>query len=129
MDLKTFICETLCQIQEGVQEAIQRRKEDGGDGVINPDDSTFEQQQKKLARDVSFDVAITVSEGSENSGKGGLRVAGLGVGAETKGTKDRETVSRVQFVVPVVVPTTKVKTDQDEHNRAILAQRPLRYNY
>jgi hypothetical protein len=123
MDLKTFVTETLCQIQEGVEDAIKRRVETGGGGAINPSYSEFKEATKSIIKDVTFDVAITASEGEEKGAKGGLRVAGIGIGLEGKGTKANEVVSRVQFVIPMVAPTTVIEQDQSAHDRRMVESR------
>ena len=56
----------------------------------------------------SFDVAVTATEGQEREGKAGLKVWSVGVGGAMKGSTASETVSRVQFAVRVVAPTTWV---------------------
>lgn len=112
MDLKTFITETLCQIQEGVQDAIKRRVESGGGGAINPSYSSYGEDTRQIVEKVVFDVAVTASEGSETSGKGGLQVWGLNANAEAKGTRDQQVVSRIQFSVPIVAPTSVIEQDR-----------------
>ncbi len=111
MDLQTFVCETLCQIQAGVQDAIKR----GGAGVINPLFSRYDQDKQDIVEKVTFDVAVTASEGEEREGKAGLRVWSVGVGGAIKGATASETVSRVQFAVRIVAPTTAVATDKTDH--------------
>lgn len=112
MDLKTFVAETLCQIQQGVQEAINRRSEEGGEGVINPHYGRYDEETKEIVEKVQFDVAVTVSEGEEKEGRAGLRVLSVGLDGAAKGSKASETVSRVQFAVRIVPPVTKVDQDR-----------------
>jgi hypothetical protein len=127
MDLKTFVAETLCQIQEGVELAIQKRAESGGGGAINPHFSPFEEATKAIVEKVSFDVAITVTEGEQREGQAGLRVWSIGAGVAAKGAKSNEIVSRVQFSVPIVPPTTNVKQDESDDRRRRLASAPKSY--
>jgi hypothetical protein len=76
---------------------------------------------------VNFDVAITVTEGEEKEGRAGLRVYGIGAGVGSKGSKGSETVSRIQFCVPLVAPTTPVKLDRTEANKCAMATAPRFY--
>jgi len=110
MELREFVTETLVQIQEGVQDAIIRRQDtDNPQGIINP---VFGQQASEAhCQKVEFDVAITVSDKSQGSAKAGLRVLSVELGAGGSKAAERSTVSHVRFTVPVIPPTTPVRTD------------------
>ena len=55
-------------------------------------------------QNVNFDVAVTVSESGESGA--GLQVGAFGVGGKMGGgsKRARSEVSRIKFVVPVVLP-------------------------
>lgn len=57
-----------------------------------------------LLQDVSLDVAVTVSESGKSGA--GLRVGAFGIGGQIEGGSDRahSEVSRIKFVVPLVLP-------------------------
>ena len=108
MDLKTFVSETLTQIMEGVRDARERHQRDGDlEGVISPQYDTTDDVGREGAIPliaVNFDVAVTVSEGGER--KAGIAVVGgiMGLGGNVQSTKQNESISRITFKVPVVLP-------------------------
>jgi hypothetical protein len=112
MELREFVTETLVQIQEGVQHAIDRRRDtENAHGVINP---IFGQQVSEAhCQKVELDVAITVADKSQGSAKAGLRVLSVELGAGGSKAAERSTVSHVRFTVPIIPPTTTVTTDFD----------------
>lgn len=109
MDLKNFVTQTLLQIQEGVHAAIEASSERGVAGVINPVWGSAEQANASNLREISFDVAVTVSGKAADALGGGLRVAGIGFGAESTESSERSHVSRIQFSIPVIPPVTELK--------------------
>lgn len=116
MELKEFISETLVQIQEGVQDAIQRRSAvSSSAGVINPvfgidmDAASPDHIQK-----VEFDVAVTVTDKVSGSGKAGIKVFSIELGGEAGKSAEQSTVSRIKFVVPIISPVQLVKPINSE---------------
>jgi len=111
MDLKEFITETIVQIQEGVQDAIERRSSisDAG-GAINPVFLTPETYAygDKLRQMVEFDVAITVSDRTTGEGKAGLKVWSLEIGGGASKSAEQSTVSRIKFSIPVIPPVQEI---------------------
>ena len=101
MDLETFIAEALRQIVKGVRQAQQHGDCKG---------ATINSKRRNLPgsiepAEIEFDVAVTVSEGSERQGKGTIGVASvIGVGGQVKSTTASSTVSRIKFSIPVVLP-------------------------
>jgi hypothetical protein len=68
---------------------------------------------------VGFDVALTVTEGSDMKAGGGVKVAGIfSLGASASGTDRLEHVSRVKFVVPLALPLDSASKEANEANRA-----------
>lgn len=109
MDLETFISETLRQIVKGVKAAQEH--EDCRGAEINPRarvlvaSSGDKVPGDASARQVEFDVAVTVSEGAEKQGKGNIGVASiLGIGGQASSNMSNTSVSRIKFSVPVVLP-------------------------
>ncbi len=101
MDLETFIAETLRQIVKGVKTAQEH--EDCKGGQINP---YLDRERSISIKQIEFDVALTVTEGTEKQGKGNLGIASVfGVGGQASSTSANSSVSRIKFEVPVVLPT------------------------
>jgi hypothetical protein len=104
MDLKTFVSTTLVQIVEGVADAIRQVSERKIAGAINPMPEDYLRGQ---AKDVQFDVAVTVTDTSEGSAGAGIKVASfIEIGGKGSKATTSEAVSRIQFSVPVAVPAT-----------------------
>jgi len=121
IQLKDFIRETLIQITHGVREAQEQLAETGA--IISPrsiepspdDPKVFgflcpkEQAGisfRPIVHLVKFDVAVLATEKSESGGKVGVSVLSLSAdfGGGSHGNKTSE--SRIQFNIPVVLPTT-----------------------
>lgn len=62
---------------------------------------------------LAFDVAVTATEASgiDGSAKAGISIFGAKIGTES--SAKTENVSRLTFSVPIVFPTTHVKTPQE----------------
>lgn len=108
MEIKEFIKETLVEIQQGVQEAINECKDSKTNGVINPVWGKANDINSSYVKDVKFDIAVTVTDKASDDVKGGIKVMGIGLGGGR--TKDQETgnMSRIQFSIPIVPPVTTV---------------------
>jgi hypothetical protein len=91
VDVKTFVSETLKQIQAGICEAIRDKVmvENDFGGVIKP---------------VHFDIAVTITDENNKEGSGGLQVFGIGLAGKAATSSSASTVSRIQFEVPLVLP-------------------------
>lgn len=100
MELKDFISSTLVQIQEGVNQAMVQVRSDANNGMINPE-FTGAYPSKQT---VHFDIALTTSDEDKSGAKGGIKVAGLSIGAEGSQATKSSSVSRVQFSIPFVPP-------------------------
>jgi hypothetical protein len=103
MDLKMFVTTTLVQIIEGVQEAIKQISPSGSSAKINP---TSNHALYSDPKDVNFDVAVTVADKVSGEGKAGLKVMSIEIGGGGGKISESEAVSRIQFSVPVSVPST-----------------------
>lgn len=111
MDLKDFVSQTLAQIVEGVQ-ASQRSAAIFG-ASVNPVLSGTQAEAAKhgflwseagFAQVVSFDVALTVTEGTGTKGGIGVFVGTVTLGASGQSTTTNSSVSHVKFSVPLVLP-------------------------
>lgn len=118
MDLRDFVAETLSQIVEGVALSAERISNLGG--AVSPAFIPRSEDRLGTTKDgrgavvygVSFDVAVVASASGGQEGGARLEVAGLGGfgGKKTTGSKE-ETTSRVQFVVPLALPTDPKSRD------------------
>ena len=116
MQLQEFIKQSLSQIVNGVREAQQELARNGH-GEVNPHGIQHEpggivgrvsgatNPNWAEVQFVDFDVAVTVTESSETGGRAGISVLGIGAGAEKQSGLANSSVSRIQFKVPIVLPT------------------------
>ena len=58
----------------------------------------------KYSRDVDFDVALTVTEGTGTKGGIGIVAGAFALGSTGQSTAQNSSVSRVQFSVPIAFP-------------------------
>ena len=118
MKLEEFIVSTLAEIARGVRRAQEETVADYGPWV-----SPLGKQMPTLPgmvlmpmgndehvylQNVSFDVAITVSDKIEGRGEGGVNVLGIGASATGTMANQNTSASRVQFNVPFVLPGLRV---------------------
>jgi hypothetical protein len=113
MQLKEFIAETLVQINDAVVDAQNRVRSSGGVVVPHSADvwGTATERKKTKSGDVqevAFDVAVTTSDAVEKNAGGGVFVAAFRVGGQRSSTVENETVSRIQFSIPIVLPARPV---------------------
>ncbi len=111
MELKDFVAETLVEIQQGVQEAIKRTTELKTNGVINPVWGSSRDVNADHIREVTFDIAVTVSDKSGGKVGGGIKVVGLSLGSDVSQSEERSHISRIQFAVRMVHPVTEVQSE------------------
>lgn len=105
MELKDFITESLVQIQEGVQAAIDHRVETPkAAGVINPVWDSALNISRQDIQNVEFDVAVTIADKTINNANGGIRVCAIQLGASHDQSVELSSVTRIKFSVPVILP-------------------------
>jgi hypothetical protein len=122
MDLKTFISEALVQIQEGVQDAIDKRMaSDTNTGAINPQFEPFEEGREGLVEKVHFDVAVTATSGESAGLGGGISVLQLSAEARKSKSKEDSSVSRIQFSVRIIPPLTRIHDRDNKGGRVAYA--------
>lgn len=109
MKLSDFIALTLDEIMAGVTKAAEIQKSSARFGFINPMDGERNDEFASIPlSNVSFDVAVTIetSEASKAGGGVNLKVIEASVGSDGHTRMVGE--SRVAFVVPICLPTTKL---------------------
>lgn len=118
MELKEFIKAAITDITEAVSE-LQEELKNGT--IVNPSLTQGEYEKTLLVDNevrmmerLNFDIAVTATEATEFNGnaKAGISVFGANVGAENK--ERTENVSRLTFSLPLVLPTTHVKTQLEK---------------
>jgi len=125
MDLKTFITETLVGIVEGVAEAQKRITEHHPTAAVVLLDRPADEENRPnpIFKSVSFDVAITSAqeETSETRGEGKLRVYVINAGIDGKDVSSNKSssASRVQFSVPLHLPTMHSSVNSDETRHSV----------
>ncbi|MFQ2510948.1 hypothetical protein ACK31D_03475 [Aeromonas caviae] len=106
MQLDEFVKTTLMQVVKGVKEAQEAAAEFGA--VVNP--RPEEGWGKRSETNVSFDVALTVSDTSAGEIGGKLTVASLlNFGGKTTETDLKQETSRIQFEVMMALPCIEEK--------------------
>ena len=114
MELKDFIKAAISDITNAVSE-LQSELNNGA--VINPTlikgevfKTVLIDDEVRMLERLNFDIAVTATEQSELSGnaKAGISVFGAKVGTEN--VEKTENVSRLTFSLPIVLPSTHVKT-------------------
>lgn len=108
MELKEFVSLSLCEIQEGVHEAIQKLKSSRISGAVNPVWSADEIPGRSHIQKVNFDVAVVVIEKTAGTIQGGIKVVGIGAQGEASTATETNSVSRIQFCIPVIPPVTTI---------------------
>lgn len=94
---KEFVAHTLLQIIEGVSDA-QERVPSGA--TINPRPTDGKRSERSV-HNVAFDVAVTVSEGSEARAGAGLMIPAIGLGAHARKSEENTAINRIRFDVPI----------------------------
>jgi hypothetical protein len=106
MNLEDFISETLSQIVSGVKKAQEATK--NKDAIIVPYHST--------GGNVDFDVAVTVVDGKETSGKAGISVWSIGAGLSGKLESSTSTASRIKFSIAIELPKGNEAPNMQEYS-------------
>lgn len=118
MELKEFIKTAITDITEAVSE-LQEELRNGT--IVNPSltqgehgKSLVVDNEVRMIERLNFDIAVTATEATElnANAKAGISVFGAKVGAENN--ERTENVSRLTFSLPLVLPTTHVKTQLEK---------------
>jgi hypothetical protein len=118
MELKDFVAEALVQIQEGVQEAIERRGQNSeAEGFISPhrvdfksyDPASPQAEWDKYIQKVDFDLAVSVSDKKGAEGKGSIKIFSIAdVGGSKSKSSETSSVCRVKFTIPIIPPVQRI---------------------
>lgn len=117
MKLDDFVSETLKQIIKGVVAAqvygnTQNAK-------VNPITARFHSKTEGYAycqetgvplQKVTFDVAVTVTE-EQTTANNGESVGSISVTSASSNSSQNSSISRIQFEVPVLLPTSGKQTE------------------
>lgn len=109
MELHEFVSATLLNIQRGVQNAITAALSEKLNGAINPSWRDMSGAAVHDVQKVCFDIAVTVSDKSSLGVGSGISVLGVKLGVDGTTAGESSHVSRIQFTVPIVPPTTMVE--------------------
>lgn len=112
MKLEDFVTDTLKQIINGVKNAQQYAKENGG--KVNPSNIAIVGQSSKLAywdeynsiagQAIEFDISVTTHDEGQTEGKVGVFVAFLKAGVSGKELTENIAINRIKFTIPVFLP-------------------------
>lgn len=117
MELQSFISETLAAIVGGVVEAQRQLAPLGAH--VNPigltrtiraigENSLWDNKTNNFARNIEFDVALTVEEGTQTKAKIGVLAGIVSASAGGQSENKQLAVSRISFVVPLLLPGSHV---------------------
>ncbi|WP_229651830.1 hypothetical protein, partial [Vibrio parahaemolyticus] len=116
MQLDEYIKETLVQIAKGVKDATEEVERLGGKvnpprthteyqsdgfGVVGSTDSNVRPEKQSI----KFDIALQVKETSGVDASAKAKLAVLSIGGGVKNLDESHTAHRVQFEIPVDLPT------------------------
>ncbi len=109
MNLSDFIALTLDEIMSGVTRAAEVQKQSGRFGFINPMDGEQNDEFASIPiSNVSFDVAVTTETTKTSKSGGGVNLKVIEASLGKDGATRLVGESRVAFVIPVCLPTTKL---------------------
>lgn len=115
MQLDEYIKETLVQIAKGVKDATEEVERLGG--KVNPARTNTEYQTdgfdirstdskvRPEKQTIKFDIALQVKETSGVDATAKAKLAVLSIGGGAKNLDESHTAHRVQFKIPVDLPT------------------------
>src|SRR5579872_6407528 len=108
MELREFVSETIIAIVDGVTNAITEMEAQRKIGRINPVWSPKEGEKvdwSNYTQPVEFDVAVTATDRLGTTGKGSIKIFNVGeLGADGSKSRERSTVSRIKFSIPISLP-------------------------
>ena len=104
MELREFVKETLVQIISGVADAQSSAEVESTRSAVAPSGQGTSDRDT-LNQDVTFDVALTTTDKSLTKGGVGVFVGAIGLGSQGQSDSSRLSLSRVQFTVPIYLPS------------------------
>lgn len=113
IELRDFISNSLIQLIDGILNAQAYAESNGA--KINPSEKFFSNFEKmsrtekghQLVNVVEFDVAVAVIENKQLAGGIGIVIPELSLGYQGKIDTSKNAISRIQFSIPVILPTQK----------------------
>jgi hypothetical protein len=130
MDLREFVYGALRDVILGIQDA---QREEGIGGYIAPKGigghdfpkgSGLTFQARIVSSVMKFDVAVTAESGKKGGGSAGLRIWVVDAKLGGEGHSKDTTVSRIQFAVPVLMPTNPQQWSKMETPQPLTADDP-----
>jgi len=113
MKLEDFISETLKQIISGVKNAQEFAKNSGAKVVpknllVNSNQGNtriIEIDSNQIVQEIKFDIAVSITEGTQTSAGIGIFVGPIGVGSQGKSDESNTSTNRIKFEIPIILPT------------------------
>lgn len=115
MELKEFITQTLCSINQGIIDAQNQSNESGF--IINPknirkrDSNVYEQYDGNDAviQEIEFNIVVNVTEGSDSKIAVGAFTGIFSGGGSTSSENNNSTQTTIKFNLPVKFPSNDEK--------------------
>jgi hypothetical protein len=98
LQLRDFVAETIKQVIDGVATAQVYAVKKAS--VVNP----RTHPSSTPIQSISFDVAVTAAKGTTTQGGIAVFTGFIGLGSKGQSDKSNETINRIQFSVPVILP-------------------------
>lgn len=114
MELREFVKTTLVEIIGGVEDARKEIEKEGSNAYVAPITKNMGRNDPTA---VAFDVAVTATESADGKAEAGIKVWALRLGASGGISTGSESVSRIQFSVPIALPGRRPQQDLDKAER------------
>lgn len=134
MELRDFVEGTINQIVEGVLAAQVAVGKKGG--IVNPtrvrllsseSEASFGElagkksaSSKRIVQAVRFSLVVTAASTQSSEGGGGVRIAIVEAGIQQAAAQERGTESRIEFVVPLVLPSVDAFDEEDRSGGVVV---------
>lgn len=117
MELKDFISQSLEQIARGIEDAGKSLEDSSA--IVCPEKVVDVSSDKKYGAfqrkngdyssvsEIKFNVAVTVSEGTESKAGIGIAIGTIGIGTQGKSENENSSMSKLSFTILMVLPNTK----------------------
>lgn len=128
MELKEFIKESLSQIIDAVKETQEKYKDTNvvicpdniqevKSGLYILDENEYDNySSRSKVQNIDMDIAISVTEKEGNkSGLGIAKIINAGISSEN--AQQNESISKIKFSIPIVLPTTNAQEYFEKHYR------------
>ena len=128
MELKEFIKESLSQLIDAVKETQEKYKDTNvvicpdniqevKDGLYILDENEYDNySSRSKVQNIDMDIAISVTEKEGNkSGLGIAKIINAGISSEN--TQQNESISKIKFSIPIVLPTSSSQKYFEKHFR------------